>query len=376
MDTLVRASLKQINNLSGEALQGEQRVNSTPRTGYLGLPFRDVRDYSFTRGVTNKVLVAPGEDEIVSIETEIDKDLKRIFTPTFEKSLMVPADILYRNMDTSPGAKGGYSVGNTITGFIDSVRAVSLLTRLGAQGLTGAQGNLMFPRLISGSPVHWLEPGVSLSDDPPVFGQFLSAPKIAATFTEISEQLLNQISPETDAFIMSSFGRGLGAELDRVGLVGTGGAQILGIANTPGINASVSGTVLSNDGILDLMKNVSEAKGVQNVDALGFVSTPAVARLLKGRQRFTNGDTPIWQGGIAAGNIEGVQAYGTPAMDTAKLLYGDFSNVLIIDWGVLEIDLNRSGTLFNRGMVGLRAMWRVDVLVLHPESFGVIKSIS
>jgi HK97 family phage major capsid protein len=166
----------------------------------------------------------------------------------------------------------------------------------------------------------------------------------------------------------------MAAELDRVGLVGTGGAQILGIVNAP-IDASVSGTTLGYTGVVDLMEKVSVA-GVQNVDALGFVSSPAVAKLLKGRSRFANTDTPVWRDGLAAGSIEGVPAYSTTAMASGKLLYGDFSSVLVIDWGVLELDLDRSGTYFNRGMLGIRAMWHVDVVILHPESFGVITNIT
>ena len=114
----------------------------------------------------------------------------------------------------------------------------------------------------------------------------------------------------------------------------------------------------------------------QIISGLSEPTTPAIARLLKGRQRFSNTDSPIWQGGLAAGRIEDVPAYSTTAMSSGKLLYGDFSNILIIDWGVLELDVDRSGARFNQGLVGIRAMWMVDMLVLHPESFAVIQSIT
>jgi HK97 family phage major capsid protein len=133
---------------------------------------------------------------------------------------------------------------------------------------------------------------------------------------------------------------------------------------------------LGYPGVVDLMQVVSEANGAQNLAALGFIATPTVAKLLKSRQRFSNVDSPIWQGGLAAGTIENVPSYSTAAMASGKLLYGDFSNILIIDWGVLELDIDRSGARFNAGMVGIRAMWMVDILVLHPESFAVIANIT
>ena len=174
---------------------------------------------------------------------------------------------------------------------------------------------------------------------------------------------------------MSAFGRDMAAELDKVGLVGAGGSQPLGILNSP-IDASVSGTTLGYAGLCDVMKVVSDANGVTNYDALGFIATPTIAKLLKTRSRFSNTDSPLWQGGIAAGSIEGVAAYSTQNMASGKLLFGDFSNILIIDWGVLELDIDRSGARFNQGMIGIRAMWMVDILVLHPESFAVIANIT
>jgi HK97 family phage major capsid protein len=369
----VSDNLRQLHEFQQGKKRSAQGDGSPLRTGFLGLSPREVRDYSLCRALHTKFLE---EGKHSSLETECHDRLTRVFQHKhFERSLLVPADILYRGMDTSPGAKGGYAVGTQIGGFIDTLRSISLLKRLGAQGLSGAQGNLLFPRRKSGAAVQWLIPGVSAADNPPVFGLSSSTPKTAVTFTEMSEQLLRQMSPEGEAFIMATFGRDMAAELDRVGLVGPGGAQILGILNAP-IDVSVSGTSLGYSGVCDLMEVVSNANGAQNLDALGFIASPAIAKLLKSRQRFTNVDSPLWRGGLAAGSIEDVPAYSTTSMASGKLLYGDFSNVLIIDWGVLELDIDRSGERFNQGLVGIRAMWMVDILVLHPESFAVIANIT
>lgn len=109
--------------------------------------------------------------------------------------------------------------------------------------------------------------------------------------------------------------------------------------------------------------------------ALGYVTTPTVAQTLKGCQRFANTDSPVWDGAIHQGEIEGVVALSTKQIPTAKMIYGDWSQAAVAEWGVLAVDLNPFAD-FKSGIVGVRALYSIDVLVLHPASFTVISSIT
>ena len=160
MDMLTEQALHRIQNLSHDALRGAKHGDPAPRTGFLGLTHREVRDYSLSRALHQRFFDPEGLSS-GSLEMECDVSLTRVFHHrNFKHSLLVPGDVLYRGMDTQPGAKGGYAVGNSVGGFIDTLRAVSLLKRLGARGLSGAKDNLTFPRRTSGAAVQWLTPGV------------------------------------------------------------------------------------------------------------------------------------------------------------------------------------------------------------------------
>ena len=100
-----------------------------------------------------------------------------------------------------------------------------------------------------------------------------------------------------------------------------------------------------------------------------------MAKLLKGRQRFTGTDTPLWQGALHDGQIEGVRAISSTVVCTAAMIYGDWSQVLVPEWGALAVGVNPYAN-FPAGIVGIRAMWFIDVIVRHPASFTVATSIT
>jgi hypothetical protein len=49
---------------------------------------------------------------------------------------------------------------------------------------------------------------------------------------------------------------------------------------------------------------------------------------------------------------------------------------VIGDWGVLELSMDHGGTRFDQGLVGIRALWMVDVLLRYPQAFVVSTNLS
>jgi HK97 family phage major capsid protein len=147
-----------------------------------------------------------------------------------------------------------------------------------------------------------------------------------------------------------------------------------GIRNTAGIG-TFSGTTLGLAALSEAQEDVLAANAMLNPATLGYATTPAVAKLLKGRQRFTGSDTPLWQGALHDGQIEGVRSIASLQLPTATMVYGDWSQVLVPEWGALAVGLNPYAN-FPAGIVGIRAMWFIDVIVRHAPSFTVASSIT
>jgi hypothetical protein len=56
---------------------------------------------------------------------------------------------------------------------------------------------------------------------------------------------------------------------------------------------------------------------------------------------------------------------------SGNLIFGSWDEVVIGDWGVLELSTDNGGTRFNQAQVGIRALWMVDVLLRYPQAFVV-----
>jgi HK97 family phage major capsid protein len=191
----------------------------------------------------------------------------------------------------------------------------------------------------------------------------------------MSEKLLRQGGPAGEAIVQNGLASDLAVGVDVAVIDGSGASgQPLGIRNTVGIGTA-SGTSLGYSGLVGAQKTVADANAILDPTGLGYVTTPTVAELLKGRQRFTGTDSPLWRGAIHEGEVEGVRALATKQMPAAALLYGDWSAVVVPEWGVLTLEVNPFAD-FKAAIVGVRALWSLDVIVQHPSAFVSITSIT
>ena len=115
-----------------------------------------------------------------------------------------------------------------------------------------------------------------------------------------------------------------------------------------------------------MMNDVSAANGIRTPSARGFVAHPGVELLLQRREKISGGGVPIWDGD----SIGGRRAVSSNDVPSGTLLYGDWSSVMVVNWGTLEVGLTRSGSSsdFVQGKVSIRAVVTCDVVVRYPAS--------
>lgn len=372
MDSLSRANVDRIRNLADDIIQAADRRYSSFQgpSARLGMSQRELADYSFSRALD---CVRPGltDKRKNCLECEISTDLARQFAIP-PGCIAIPLDALeFRAMD-SPSYLVGQSAPAGLS-FIDVLRNFSLAYRLGAQRLTDLIDNVQLPRATADPSVTWLGPGEAAVPSDPAFGQISASPKTAVTHAEMSEQLLRQSA--SGQIVKRVLASAMAAGLDAAVVNGTGGAQPLGILNTPGVG-SASGTTLGLPVLVGAQKTIADANAILDPASLAFATTPAVSELLKLRQRFSNTDSPIWDGALHAGEIEGVKAVASKQIPSATMLCGDWSTVYVCEFGPLILSADNGGTRFNEAKVGLRAMWHVDIFLSAPQAFVKIGSIT
>ena len=287
----------------------------------------------------------------------------------------VPYEVQKRDLTAASPSGGGYLVAtdNLASSFIDLLRNRAVVAQLGATMLTGLQGNVTIPKQTAGGTAYWLtNEATAITESNQTLGQLALSPKNVGAYTEVSRQLMMQSSPAADSLIMNELAKVLAIAIDAAALEGNGSGAPTGIANTGSIG-SVTGTSIDYAKVLEFQTDV--AGGNALAANCAYVTTPAVAALLAQRQRFTSTDSPLWEGNILDGTVVGFRAKSTLQVTAASMIFGDFSQVVIGEWGMLEIALNPYAN-FAAAISGIRAIQTVDVGIRYAGAFSRATSIT
>ena len=289
----------------------------------------------------------------------------------------MPLDIQKRDLTVGTPTAGGNLVATDLqaSSFIDLLRARSLMAQLGATMLPGLVGNLTVPKLTGAASAFWLtNESTGITESQQTVGQLALSPKNLGAYTELSRQLMLQSTPAAEAMIMNDLAKVLALAIDLAGFEGSGSSgQPTGIANTGGIG-SVTGTSIDLAKVIEFQTDVATANALSTGSA--YVTTPSVAGLLKGRARISSTDSKtLWEGNTLDGNVDGFRATTTTQLTAASMIFGDFSQVVIGEWGMLEIALNPYAA-FATAITGIRAIQSVDVGVRQAAAFSRATSIT
>ncbi len=344
----------------------------------IGMDKKEARRYSVVRAINAMI---SGDWTDAGFEREASKaveqkaqksGIQRSGTP---RSFFLPAEVQRRDMTVGVAANGGNMVATELRpqDFIGLLRSRTLLRDLGARYLTGLVGNADITRQTGAGTGYWLaNEATGITESNQTLGLLQLRPKVLGAYTEISRLLLQQSTPDADTFVMDDLAKVLANSLDIAGInVGGSGAPV-GVLGTAGIG-SVTGTAIDYAKALKFQTDVAGANALSSNCA--YLTTPAVAALLAQRQKFASTDTPIWTGNILDGNVLGFRGATTTAMPAGTMVFGDFSQVIFAEWGVLEIDVNPYAN-FPAGITGVRAMMTTDVGVRVAGAFSAASSIT
>ena len=288
----------------------------------------------------------------------------------------VPYEIQQRDLTATTGNAGGYVVAtdNLAGSFIDLLRNRAVVAQLGATMMTGLVGNVTIPKQTAAGTAYWLtNEATAITESQMTLGQLALSPKNVGAYTELSRQLMLQSSPAADALVMNDLARVLALAIDLAALEGSGASgQPTGISQTAGIG-SVTGTSIDYAKVLEFQTDV--AGGNALAANCAYVTTPAVASLLKQRVAFSSTASPLWEGGILDGNLQGFRAVATNSVTAASMVFGDFSQVVIGEWGMLELALNPYAN-FAAAISGIRAIQTVDIGIRQAGAFSRATSIT
>jgi HK97 family phage major capsid protein len=366
----------------------EERGRQKPlEAARLGLTTTETQNFSLFRAIRalrfgnqNARFMREAAFEI-ECSTAVGKRIGRELT----SSILIPSEILQRPlgieasqraMATTPGSKGGYAVGVQNMGFIDILRNRSVAMNMGSRVLSGLVGNVTFARQTGKVTVTWQAgEGTSVTAADQALGQLSMTPKTCIAITDVSEQLLAQATPSAEAFVMADLANDVAIDgVDNAVINGTGGAQPIGIKNTSGITSGQSASTFSYAKALAFPVAAGAVNAIRGNP--GWVTNIAGASIGMQRQRFSSTDSPLWEGNLMDGQLVGFRAMSSEQLASGNIIFGSWDEVVIGEWGVLELSTDNGGTRFNTAQVGIRAMWMVDVMLRYPQAFVVGTDLS
>lgn len=365
----------------------EERGKSQVGAAAVGLSRSETNRYSLFRAI--RALHYGTRDtrflNDAGFELECSREVAKKLGREGTSNLLVPSEVLHRPlgpdaatraMATTPGGKGGYIVDVVNMGFLDILRNRSVAMNMGARVLSGLVGQVSIPRQTGKPSVTWQAgEGTSITAADQTLGQLSMNPKTAIAITDVSEQLLRQSNPSAEAFVMADLAKVIAIDgVDAATINGTGGAQPLGIKNTTGVTTGQDAASVTYAKVLAFVSTAAASNAI--LGNPGFVTNAAGAVALMKAQRFTSTDTPLWEGNVLDGTCVGFRAMSSEQLAASNLIFGSWGELVIGEWGVLELSTDTGGTRFNQAQVGIRAMWMVDVLVRYPQAFVVSTNLS
>ncbi len=371
----------------------EKRGERGDSISALDLTERETREYSMSRAI---LAARYGDWKEAGFELECHNAIAErtnkvpekggFFVPLEVQRRQLPTDLgalaarhpnamhLQRDLQAATGGAGGFTVGTRIVGFDELLRNISFAFRMGVTRLSGLRDNVTIPRQSASATAEWLTGETDTpTESQQTFVQLSMTPKTVSAYTEISRQLLLQSSLDVEGLVNADLAAVAALAVDSAVLSGSGGSgQPEGLDNTTGVGA-VSGTSLGFAGILEFQTDVAAANVMPM--AGGYVTTPAVASLMIQRVKYTSTASPLWDGNIWAGMMQGFPAMSTNQVAAATMYFGDWAKAVVAEWGVLEVDTNPFAN-FPAGIIGVRVMYSIDVGIRYPAAFSIASSIT
>ena len=369
----------------------------------LGLSNREKESYSIARALHNRLQLMEGKAPAQGLELEVHRAIEaKLGRPT--EGIYVPARDLNwglntrgyygqrDTMQTGQDTLGGNLVDTELRSseFIDALRNRAMISRLGARMLSGLQGNLDIPRQSGVTTTYWVAEGGTITESNLTIDLISMRPRDLTCLTSVTRRMLMQGSLDVEALIRFDMLQQMALGIDLAAISGTGiSNQPLGILNYPGVNSVAIGANGGAPAWSHLVQLETEIAVDNADDGTCYYLTNARTRgKLKTTAKVTGQDVFLWTDSPTEKGMGMVNGYGAavsnqvPSNGTkgsgsslSSIIFGDFSQLLIGEWGVLEIMPNPYGQGYPSGSVQIRTMVTVDVVPRRPQYFAVITDV-
>lgn len=371
-------STKTVEDFRKAVLDTYRAQPSTPATpaerpaSELDLTEKQKREYSISRAI---IAQADGDWRNAGFERECHDEIeKRLNRPS--SGFFVPNDIQnHRDLSVAGGGTaGGYlvSTDHMPQSFIELLRSKMLMLKAGVRVMSDLVGNPSIPRQDGASTGYWISEGQPPTKSQLTLGQLQMSPKTCGARTEFTRQLLIQSAPSIDQLVKSDIAEVLARTVDAAIINGSGSnGEPTGFLNTTGVSAISK--VGSDFAWADAVAFNTAFRNSNAPGTPSWLANPTVLGVLETRPKI--GSTfPVYL--LENGKLNGFGIDYSTAFPSSTITFGDYSTIILGEWGILEIEANKYGSTFGAGGIEVRGLHMVDVAVRYPQALKKMTDFS
>ena len=223
-------------------------------------------------------------------------------------------------------AEGEDVVATDIYDILEPLRAKNVLVAAGAKFIPGLVGDVQVPSMTAGN-VTWEGETASAKDGAQTFTAVKLSPKRLTAYVDISKQFLVQDSKSAEALIRQDIINAINSKLEATILGSAAGTttQPAGIFN--GVSKT---TIASFKDVCDLEAKIEDANVIGECK---YVMSNKAKAALRNMAKSAKSTELVMEGGA----IDGTEVLNTSNVEEQNVVYGDFSNLAIGQWGSIDL---------------------------------------
>lgn len=279
------------------------------------------KEFKLIRAI-NQMANGQAVDDVTAAVTNAGRNEMRNAGLTAEGALVIPSETRGINVTDSVGATVGVDVADILAPLRDNL----VLAKAGAKFMTGLKNDLKLPVLAGGEAKWESEVGEVTKDTTAAINGVTLSPKRISVVLPVSKQFLIQSSDSAEAILKESIMTAVAEKLQKTIL----SSNTADPKAPKGIFAATPVSAKTFKALCD-MEATADAKNV------GENRTYIVGNKAKAALRQLQKGTANTQMVYDSGEIDGTPCYSTTSAPENGVLYGDFSNLYIGQFGGTEI---------------------------------------
>lgn len=234
----------------------------------------------------------------------------------------------YRAITATDAGYGIENVPEQKMNILEPLKNSLVLAQAGAQIMTGLVGDVSIPVLTAGS-CYWAGETVAATGSTAAFTEISMKPLRLSAYLDVSKQFLIQDSNDANNVLTNDLASALAQKIEATWLGTVSGSTTAPDGIFAGSIANdFAATGFTYDNVLALEALV-EAK---NLTDYTLIASPSAKFQMKGKMIGTSGQ-PVW----AMNEVDGHKAISTGNIADKKVVIGDFKDLIIAQWGGVEI---------------------------------------